>query len=82
MTNSMKVAVSIPDDVFAEADRVARELGTTRSALYGTALRAFLKNSSEDRITQALDAVVGQSGDDGREFVQSAARRRLLSSDW
>ena len=82
ITKGMKVAVSIPDDVFAEADRVARQLGTTRSAFYGTALRAFLKNSSEERITQALDALAGETGNDGREFVRSAANRRLLASDW
>ena len=78
----MKVAVSIPDDVFAEADRVARKLGTTRSALYGTALRAFLKTSSEDRITQALDTVIEAARDDARDFVRSSAKRRLLASDW
>ena len=78
----MKVAVSIPDDVFAEADRVARKLGTTRSALYGTALRAFLNSSSEERITQALDSVIGSTDEDEGEFVRSSARRRLLASDW
>ena len=38
---AMKTAVSIPDDVFEQADRLAGELRVSRSELYATALRSY-----------------------------------------
>ena len=38
----MKTAVSIPDDVFEEAERLATELKTSRSQLYSRALQEFV----------------------------------------
>jgi metal-responsive CopG/Arc/MetJ family transcriptional regulator len=35
----MKTAISIPDDVFAAAERLARRLKKSRSELYSRALR-------------------------------------------
>jgi hypothetical protein len=34
-TYGMKTAISIPDKVFKEAERLARRLGQSRSKLYG-----------------------------------------------
>lgn len=78
----MKVAVSIPDDVFARADRMAEELGTTRSGLYGRALKAFLQGMERDRTSEALDAVVDAVGAGDTGFVRQAARRRLAQTEW
>lgn len=38
----MKTAVSIPDDVFEEAERLAMDLQTSRSQLYSRALRELV----------------------------------------
>jgi len=38
----MKVAVSLPDEVFEQAEELARSLGVSRSALYQLALRGML----------------------------------------
>ena len=38
----MKVALSIPDELFATAETVAKRLGVSRSRLYATALAEFL----------------------------------------
>ena len=78
----MKVAVSIPDDVFARADRMAQELGTTRSGLYGRALKAFLQSMEIDRTCEALDAVFDAVGDENPGFVRQAARQRLARTEW
>lgn len=79
---SMKVAVSIPDDVFARADLMAEELGTTRSGLYGRALKAFLQSMDRDLTSEALDAVVDEVGAGDPGFVRQAARRRLAQTEW
>ncbi len=45
----MKAAVSIPDDVFNEAEDFARRPNVSRSELYATALRALLAQSECNR---------------------------------
>lgn len=78
----MKVAISIPDDVFAEADRMAAQLKTTRSALYGQALKAFLQNIDGDLTCDALNDVIDAVGPPNVTFAQTAAQRRLLQAEW
>lgn len=78
----MKVAVSIPDDIFAQADLIAARLKTTRSALYGRALKAYLQNITADQTCDALNAVIDAVGAQDATFSQVAARRRLLEAEW
>lgn len=59
-THPVKIAVSIPDDVFADADRAAATLGWSRSRLYTQALRRFLDEQGDDPVTAALDDLADQ----------------------
>jgi predicted transcriptional regulator len=56
----MKTAISIPDEVFAEAEQLATELQTSRSRLYSRALREFVARHSPDRVTEAMNRVVDE----------------------
>ena len=81
----MKTAISIPDDLFREADRAARRLGKSRSQLYGEAVKEYLVRREGDAITEAMNRVmeeVGSSPDGSREFVRRAARRVLRRTEW
>ncbi|MBA2467685.1 MAG: hypothetical protein H0V46_08815 [Sphingomonas sp.] len=78
----MKVAVSIPDDVFAEADLLARELQTSRSEIYARALAAFVATQDPDRVTRAMNAVVDALQPAPDAFVDRAARRVLDRTEW
>lgn len=78
----MKVAVSIPDQVFDEAEGLARELQTSRSALYARALAAFIEEHDSDRVTAAMDAVVEAVGAATDPFTKAAARRVLDRTEW
>lgn len=79
----MKVAVSIPDPIFEEAERLVRRLGTSRSEVYARALDAFAAAHAPDRVTEALDAAVEAVGEDGPDgFTRAAARRTLERSEW
>jgi hypothetical protein len=53
----MKVAVSIPDDVFRDADAAARRRKWPRSKLYAEALRAYVTFEEKDQVTLRLNAV-------------------------
>jgi hypothetical protein len=54
----MKTAVSLPDDLFAEAESYARARGPSRSHLYAAALREFLVRHTDDAITAAINAAI------------------------
>jgi antitoxin MazE6 len=54
----MKTAISLPDALFEEAERVAARLGLTRSELYARALTRFVREQSGDAITEAINRVV------------------------
>jgi metal-responsive CopG/Arc/MetJ family transcriptional regulator len=77
----MKTAISIPDDLFADAEQLARELKKSRSRLYGDAMREYVARHSAESITEALDRVCGEV-DCRSDFAGAAARRTLERSDW
>ncbi len=56
----VKTAVSVPDEVFDEADRLASLQGVSRSELYTRALRSYLADHLPDEVTEQLDAVVAE----------------------
>lgn len=78
----MKVAVSIPDAVFEEADLLARQLKTTRSDIYARALAAFVGEHDPERVTEALNGAVDAAGGGADDFSRVAALRILDKSEW
>jgi metal-responsive CopG/Arc/MetJ family transcriptional regulator len=81
-TPGMKVAVSVPDDVFEEAERLARRMKCSRSEVYSRALAEYLARHAPDRVTAAMDRALAEIGDPGDGFVRAVARRVLKHSDW
>jgi metal-responsive CopG/Arc/MetJ family transcriptional regulator len=79
----MKTAVSVPDDLFAQVDRLARRSRRSRSEVYRAALREYVARHAPDEVTARLDAVVMEVGEPGPDvFSASAARRTLEASEW
>jgi metal-responsive CopG/Arc/MetJ family transcriptional regulator len=78
----MKAAVSIPDDVFGEGERLARRLKTSRSQLYAKALAQFVAQHDDNQITARMNAVVEQVGTGHDPFMREAARRLLGREKW
>ncbi len=78
----MKTAISIPDDVFDEAERLAAELQTSRSQLYSRALLEFVARHAPDRVTEAMNRVIAEVGPEIDEFSQRAADRVLERVEW
>lgn len=77
----MKVAVSIPDELYERADEVARRLGLNRSQLYARSVEEFLAIHGEDPLTAALDALAEQAGGAGRAGAL-AGRRLIERGQW
>ena len=78
----MKTAISIPDDVYAEAERLTRRLNTSRSRLYTDALREYLTRHNPDLVTEALDRVCEVVDSHPDPDLSAAARRLLERVEW
>jgi predicted transcriptional regulator len=78
----MKTAVSIPDDVFEEAERLASRLQTSRSQLYARALADFVARHDDDRVVAAINKVLDAVGTEPDDFTRKAARQTLRRVEW
>jgi len=78
----MKTAVSIPDEVFAQAERLARCGRQSRSAVYSAALREYVARHASDEVTAAVNRVCEQVDRKRDGFVTAAARRVLERTEW
>lgn len=79
----MKIAVSVPDDVFSRADELAAEMGVSRSQVYTRALEEFLEHhgAAIDPVTAQINEVVNGTDTD-TEFATLAARRLIDGGHW
>jgi metal-responsive CopG/Arc/MetJ family transcriptional regulator len=79
----MKTAVSVPDDLFAQVDRLARRSRRSRSEVYSAALREYVARHAPDEVTARLDAVVAVVGEaEAAAFVDRVANRTLEAVEW
>jgi metal-responsive CopG/Arc/MetJ family transcriptional regulator len=81
-TTGMKTAVSIPDDLYQGAERLARRTKKSRSRLFSDALREYLAHHAPDEVTEAMNRACAEVGETKDLFVSSAARRTLERSEW
>jgi metal-responsive CopG/Arc/MetJ family transcriptional regulator len=77
----MKTAVSLPDDVFRGAERLAKRSKKSRSQLFSDALREYVARHAPDEVTEAMDRVCAALEPADR-FTALAASRVLERSDW
>ena len=81
----MKTAISIPDDLFQEAEKLAQDLDLTRSALYARALREHLEKSKNAAITAQINAALAEDGPRKPDpFMRRAAHlmAKRAGGDW
>jgi predicted transcriptional regulator len=78
----MKTAISLPDEVFEQAERLARRMRKTRSELYREAVLEFVARHDPDAVTEAMNRVAEQVDMRPDAFSSAAARRLLAQSEW
>lgn len=78
----MKTAVSIPDELFRQADELASRLGKSRSEVYREALADYVGRRESGAVTRALDELTEDLDAEVQGFGAAAARRTLERSDW
>ncbi|HVJ18038.1 MAG TPA: ribbon-helix-helix domain-containing protein [Polyangiaceae bacterium] len=78
----MKTAISVPDDVFEQAEQAAKRLGISRSELFTRAVREFLGPQRDAAITTSYDVAFASGQDDTDALRRRAARKRLATVEW
>ena len=78
----MKTAVSIPDDVFTETERLVQHLNKSRSEVYSLALAEYVARHAPQCVTEAMDRVCAAVDEETDEFAAAAAARTLERSEW
>lgn len=79
----MKTAISIPEDTYLSAERLAKRLGKSRSQLYTQALQSYLKCQNSAEVTKKLDEIY-DSGDASSldPAFRKAQSRSLPKGEW
>jgi len=72
----MKVAISVPDAVFAQAEHLARELNKSRSQLYSEAIADYVGSRGAIAVREKLNTVYGAE----KSAVDSALNQAQLQS--
>jgi metal-responsive CopG/Arc/MetJ family transcriptional regulator len=78
----MKTAISIPDDVFEQAEKLAQETETSRSALYTKAISEYVARHCPDNVTEAMNQVCKSLRVKPDRFTAAASHQLLERSEW
>ena len=78
----MKTAVSIPDDIFERAERLASQERRSRSDVYAAALDEYLARHAREEITDTMNRVCDEVGDADDAFLAAAGRQVLDRVEW
>jgi len=78
----MKTAISLPDDVFESAERLARRERRSRSEVYSAAIREYVARHAPDEVTDALNDVIGDIDPPLDPWVRAAGNGVIERSEW
>lgn len=78
----MKTAISVPDEIFDSAERLAKRMKKSRSQVYSEAVAEYVARHEPDSVTEQINAVCDEVDTRPGSFVTEAARRVLSESDW
>ena len=78
----MKTAISIPNNVFEQAESLARKLKISRSELYTEAVKVYLKENHTEDVTAKLDEVYGDADSNLDKDLLKAQTASLPKEEW
>jgi metal-responsive CopG/Arc/MetJ family transcriptional regulator len=78
----MKLALSIPDDLFAAAETLSKRLGVSRSRLYATALEDFVAKHQAKKVTERLNALYASEDSRVDQGTRRLQARSLRKASW
>lgn len=78
----MKTSISLRDDLFQAAERLAASLGMTRSEFYAKALAEYVRLHDDNNVTNELNAVYADVDSSVDDVLGTLQLRSLPREDW
>jgi hypothetical protein len=76
----MKTAISLEDSLMEQTDKAARDLGLSRSGLIAEALRNYLRQRGQARITARLNQAYADGPSTGEKRLVRKLKTKLAAS--
>ena len=78
----MKTTVSIPDEIFQQAEATAERLRISRSKLYATAISEYLKRHRAESVTERLNQFYSKHESKIDPALEQAMLETLAKDRW
>ena len=78
----MKTAISIPDEVFESAEKLAEETGVSRSQLYVTALRSYIEQQQGMKVMEKLNEIYGKEDSELDPVLKKLQSKVIRREKW
>jgi metal-responsive CopG/Arc/MetJ family transcriptional regulator len=78
----MKTAISIPDQLYHKADRLAAKMQLSRSRLYVIAIERFVKEHQKEKITQDINDYIDLHGQPTDDVFTEGTLSDLKKVEW
>ena len=78
----MKTAISIPDKVYSEAERLSRRLKKSRSQIYTEAVTEYIARHDPEAVTEAMNRVCELVDTRPDSALAAAVARTLEAVEW
>lgn len=78
----MKIAISVPDEVFEAGEHLAQQLKLSRSQLYSDALAAYLSERGAAAVTAKLNAIYGKENSSLDRSFARAQSQAIADDTW
>lgn len=78
----MKTAISVPDQIFESAERLASHLKKSRSQMYSEAVAEYVARHEVGTVIEQINEVCGDVDTRPDDFLSEAARRVLAGTEW
>ena len=81
-----KIAVSIGEPLFEQADKLAAQMRVSRSRLYALALEMFIQKRESQQMLEQLNRVCGENPptDEEKQLLEAMQQRQrsLVEGEW
>ena len=78
----MKTSVSLPDDLFRQAEATAKKLRVSRSQLYAQAIAEFLERCSSEHVMENLNKLYSNTRAEVHTALTRAQMKSLPKDSW
>ena len=78
----MKTAISLPDALFEDGEKLAKKLGISRSELYTRALKKYLATENKKYITDTLNQVYSHEDSSLDPVIAKLQSTSIIHEKW